>query len=85
MEISVKRAEPRQMRVVVRSPADFPAHSRSSPMRAPSSTARKSRARDLAQAERLREKITQALKTMEESGREQINLTDPDCALMHSV
>lgn len=40
---------------------------------------------ELAQAERLREKVGQALKAMEESGREQINLTDPDCALMHSV
>mgnify|MGYP006147568101 CR=1 FL=1 len=45
MEISVKRAEPRQISVVVRSPADFPAHSRSSPIRAPRKTARKSRAR----------------------------------------
>jgi transposase len=41
--------------------------------------------KELAQAERLQDKIKQALKTMEESGREKINLTDPDCAVMHSV
>ena len=40
---------------------------------------------ELAQAERLQEKIQKALKTMEESGRDKINLTDPDCAIMHSV
>ena len=40
---------------------------------------------ELAQAERLKEKVQQALEALEESGREQINLTDPDCALMHSV
>jgi transposase len=41
--------------------------------------------KELAQAERLQNKIKQALKTMEEGGREKINLTDPDCAVMHSV
>lgn len=41
--------------------------------------------KELAQAERLQEKVQQALKALKESGREQINLTDPDCALMHSV
>lgn len=41
--------------------------------------------KELAQAERLQDKIKQALKTMEENGREKINLTDPDCAVMHSV
>jgi hypothetical protein len=41
--------------------------------------------KELAQAERLQEKIQRALKTMKESGREKINLTDPACALMHSV
>lgn len=40
---------------------------------------------ELAQAKRLRDKIQKALKTMEESGRGQVNLTDPDCAIMHSV
>lgn len=41
--------------------------------------------KELAQAERLKETIAKALKTMEESGLEKINLTDPDCAIMHSV
>jgi len=41
--------------------------------------------RELAQAGRLKSKIEEALKTIKETGREQINVTDPDCALMHSV
>ena len=41
--------------------------------------------KELAQAERFKEKIKRALKAMEESGREKINLTDPDCAIMRSV
>src|SRR5215813_1411974 len=41
--------------------------------------------KELAQAERLKEKITQALRVLQESGREKVNLTDPDCAIMHSV
>ena len=41
--------------------------------------------KELAQAERLKEKIKRALKAMEESGRETINLSDPDCAIMRSV
>jgi transposase len=40
---------------------------------------------DLAQAQRLKDKIEKALKAMEESGRSKVNLTDPDCAIMHSV
>jgi transposase len=40
---------------------------------------------ELAQAERYKEKIKRALKAMEESGREKINLSDPDCAIMRSV
>jgi transposase len=40
---------------------------------------------ELAQAERLKNKIQQALAELKESGKEKINLTDPDCALMHSV
>ena len=40
---------------------------------------------ELAQAQGLKEKIQGVLKTMEESGREKLNLTDPDCAIMHSV
>jgi transposase len=41
--------------------------------------------KELAQVERLKEKIQRALKALEESGREQINLTDPECAIMRSV
>jgi Transposase and inactivated derivatives len=40
---------------------------------------------ELAQAQGLKDKIQAVLKTMEESGREKMNLTDPDCAIMHSV
>jgi transposase len=41
--------------------------------------------KELAQAERLKNKIQEALAELQESGKEKINLTDPDCALMHSV
>jgi len=41
--------------------------------------------KELAKADRLKSKIQKALEVFKESGREQINLTDPDCALMHSV
>ena len=41
--------------------------------------------KELAQRERLEEKIKKALKTLEESGCEKVNLTDPDCAIMHSI
>jgi transposase len=41
--------------------------------------------KELAKAERLKSKVEEALKVFEETGREQINLTDPDCALMHSI
>ena len=41
--------------------------------------------RELAQAERLKGKIQEVLKVFNGSGRERVNLTDPDCALMHSV
>jgi len=41
--------------------------------------------KELAQAERLKEKIAQALRVLQESGREKVNLTDPDCAIMHSA
>ncbi len=41
--------------------------------------------KELAKAERLKSKVEEALKAFEETGREQINLTDPDCALMHSI
>lgn len=41
--------------------------------------------KELAQAERLQGKIREALQAFKQSGGERINLTDPDCALMHSV
>jgi transposase len=41
--------------------------------------------KELAKAERLKSKVKEALKAFGETGREQINLTDPDCALMHSI
>jgi transposase len=41
--------------------------------------------KELTKAERLKSKVEEALKAFEETGREQINLTDPDCALMHSI
>lgn len=40
--------------------------------------------KELAQAQRLQDKIKQALTTMEQSGRDKLNLTDPDSALMKS-
>ena len=40
---------------------------------------------ELTQKKQLKERIQEALKTLKETGRTQINLTDPDCALMHSV
>ena len=41
--------------------------------------------KELGQAERLKEKIQEALKAFDQSDRELINRTDPDCAVMHSV
>lgn len=41
--------------------------------------------KELGEAERLKGKIQEVLKAFNESGRERINMTDPDCALMHSV
>jgi len=40
---------------------------------------------ELAQKKRLKERVQEALKALKETGRTEINLTDPDCALMHSV
>lgn len=40
--------------------------------------------KELAQAQRLQDKVKQALKTLEQSGRDKLNLTDPDSALMKS-
>jgi len=41
--------------------------------------------RELTQKKQLKERMQEALKTLKETGRTQINLTDPDCALMHSI
>jgi transposase len=41
-------------------------------------------AKELAQAERLQDKVKQALKSLEQSGRDKLNLSDPDSALMKS-
>jgi transposase len=41
--------------------------------------------KELAKTNRLREPVQRALKELEESERERVNLTDPDCALMSSV
>jgi hypothetical protein len=41
--------------------------------------------KELVQAEGRKKKIQQALESLKESGQEKLNLTDPDCALMHSV
>ena len=40
---------------------------------------------ELRQAEGLKKKVEQALEALKESGKKKVNLTDPDCALMHSV
>jgi transposase len=40
---------------------------------------------ELTQKKHLKERIQEALKTLKETGQTQINLTDPDCALMHSI
>jgi hypothetical protein len=40
---------------------------------------------ELTQKQQLKERVQEALKTMKETGRDQINLTDPDCAIMHSI
>jgi transposase len=40
---------------------------------------------ELTQKKQLKERMQEALKTMKETGRDQINLTDPDCAIMHSI
>lgn len=40
---------------------------------------------ELTQKKQLKERIQEALKTMKETGQEKINLTDPDCAIMHSI
>ena len=40
---------------------------------------------ELTQKKHLKERIQEALKTLKETGQTQINLTDPDCAIMHSI
>ena len=40
---------------------------------------------ELTQKKQLKDKIQEALKTLKETGQTQINLTDPDCAIMHSI
>jgi transposase len=40
---------------------------------------------ELAKAQGLKQKIQAALQALQESGQEKLNLTDPDCAVMHSV
>jgi transposase len=41
--------------------------------------------RDLRGAEKLKDRIKGALEEMKPGGRKSVNLTDPDCAVMHSV
>jgi len=40
---------------------------------------------ELAQKKQLKDRVQEALRTLKETGREKINLTDPDCAIMHSI
>jgi len=40
---------------------------------------------ELTQKKQLKERVQDALKTLKETGRDKINLTDPDCAIMHSI
>jgi transposase len=39
----------------------------------------------LSQANRLKQKVQEAVKTLKETGQTAVNLTDPDCALMHGL
>jgi len=41
--------------------------------------------KELAQAKGRKKKIQQAIEELKQSGKEKLNLTDPDCAVMHSV
>ncbi len=41
--------------------------------------------RELTRKKQFKERVQEALKTLKEVGRKKINLTDPDCALMHSI
>lgn len=41
--------------------------------------------KELTQKKRLKERVQEALRVMKETEREKVNLTDPDCAIMHSI
>lgn len=41
--------------------------------------------KELTRKEHLKERVKEALKTLEETGDKNLNLTDPDCAIMHSI
>ena len=41
--------------------------------------------RELTEKKQLKERMQEALKTLKETERKELNLTDPDCALMHSI
>lgn len=41
--------------------------------------------KELAKSQNLKERIKEVLASFESSGRKQINQTDPDCAMMHSI
>jgi transposase len=40
---------------------------------------------ELTHKKALKERVQEALKTLKETGREKVNLIDPDCAIMHSI
>ena len=40
---------------------------------------------ELTQKKHLKDKVQEALRTLRETGREKVNLTDPDCAIMRSI
>jgi len=40
---------------------------------------------ELTQKKHLKDKVQEALRVLRETGQEKINLTDPDCAIMHSI
>jgi len=41
--------------------------------------------RELTQKKHLKDKVQEALRTLKETERKNLNLTDPDCAIMHSI
>jgi transposase len=40
---------------------------------------------ELTQKKQLKDRVQEALRTLKETGREKVNLTDPECAIMHSI